>query len=257
MNGLKKLGGVCLSLIILGIVFVTAPIFFLVSLIIWSVTAPFDPNRKVLHRFTCYCLAFWALIMPTWRIKVEGREKIKKDSVYVIVANHQSQLDIPITALLFTHFKWISKAEMIAVPFLGWQMALNRYILIRRGYVNSIAKMMADCEKTLTMGSSVLLFPEGTRSEDGHIKAFKPGAFILAEKLKIPVLPVVIYGTRDALPKKSLISLGVHQIRLKVLDEIPYEEYSGRTQEENLLNTQQLMAKHLKLIAKRVELGLF
>ncbi|MFA6011500.1 MAG: lysophospholipid acyltransferase family protein [Desulfobacteraceae bacterium] len=257
MNALKKAGGVVLSILMLMIVVFTSIVFFCLSLIIWFFTASFDKNRKVLHRFTCYCLAFWAYIMPTWRIKVEGREKIRKDGVYVIVANHQSQLDIVMTALLFTHFKWISKAEIVKVPILGWQMALNKYILLRRGYVNSISKMIEDCEKALEMGSSILLFPEGTRSEDGEIKPFKPGAFILAEKQKVPVLPVVIYGTLNALPKHSLMSLGVHQIRLKVLDEIPYDEYSKFSHEESQEQTRDLMAKHLNLIKKRIDLGLF
>lgn len=257
MSVLKRLGGVILSVLMLVIVVCTGPVFFLVSLVLWCLTAPFDPNRRVLHRFTCYCLAFWAFVMPTWRIKVEGREKIRKDAVYVIVANHQSQLDIVMTALLFTHFKWISKAEILRVPILGWQMALNRYILIRRGYVNSISKMMADCEAALEKGSSVLLFPEGTRSIDGTIQPFKPGAFILAGKQKVPVLPVVICGTLDALPKNSMLSLGVHHIRVKVLDEIPYEDHATRSQEENRDMVRDLMAKHLTLMKKRLELGLF
>ena len=257
MNVLKTIGGVILSLLMLGVVAVSSLIFFCVSLVLWVFTAPFDKNRKILHMFTCYCLAFWAFIMPTWRIKVDGREKIRKGGVYVIIANHQSQLDIMMTALLFTHFKWISKAEILKVPILGWQMALNRYILIRRGYVNSISKMMADCEASLASGSSILLFPEGTRSEDGEIKPFKPGAFILAEKQKVPVLPVVIYGTKDALPKNSLMSLGMHRIVVKILDEIPFEDYSQFSHEENLEKARTLMAKHLKLIEKRMELGLF
>jgi 1-acyl-sn-glycerol-3-phosphate acyltransferase len=257
MKILKTLGGMALSILMLILMVATAPVFFVVSLVLWCLTAPFDPNRKVLHRMTCYNLAFWTTLMPTWQIRVEGRDKIRKDAVYVIVANHQSQLDIPITALLFAHFKWISKAEIVRIPILGWQMALNRYILIKRGYVNSISKMMADCEKALAMGSSVLLFPEGTRSEDGQIKPFKPGAFILAEKLKVPVLPVVIHGTREALPKHSLISLGRHRITMKVLDEIPYEAYTAFSKEENLQKTRDLMDMHLKLIEKRQELGLY
>ena len=257
MNALKILAGFVLSILMLVTVAVSSMVFFCLSLVLWVFTAPFDRNRKVLHRFTSYCLAFWAYIMPTWRIKVEGREKIRKDRVYVIVANHQSQLDIVMTALLFTHFKWISKAEILKVPFVGWQMALNKYIVLRRGYVNSIARMMEDCERALESGSSILLFPEGTRSDDGEIKPFKPGAFILAEKQKVPVLPVVIYGTLNALPKNSLMSLGVHQIRVKVLDEIPYEEYSKHSHEENQEQTRVLMAKHLKLIEKRIGLGLF
>jgi 1-acyl-sn-glycerol-3-phosphate acyltransferase len=257
MNILKTLGGLALSILMLLTVIVTSALFFTVALIIWGVTAPFDRRRRILHRYSCYCLAFWATIMPTWRIRVEGREKIRKNGVYVIVANHQSQLDIVMTALLFTHFKWVSKAEFMRVPFVGWQMALNRYILIKRGYVNSIAKMMSDCDRTLEEGSSVLLFPEGTRSEDGNILPFKPGAFILAGKHHVPILPVVIYGTKDALPKNSLLSLGVHQLRVKVLDEIPPEDLEGHSPSENAENVRGIMIKHLALIGKRQELGLY
>lgn len=257
MFSMKNLSGLLVSFLMLFLIVVSAPFFFCVSLVLWCLTAPFDPNRKVLHRFTCYTLAFWATVMPTWKIRVEGREKIRKKAVYVIVANHQSQLDILITAFLFIHFKWISKAEIVKIPVLGWQMALNRYILIRRGYVNSISKMMADCEKALSMGSSVLIFPEGTRSEDGSVKPFKPGAFILAEKQKLPVLPVVIHGTREALPKHRLISVGFHRITLKILDEIPYEKYSALSRDENLAKTRDLIDRHLKIIEKRRELGLY
>lgn len=257
MNIIKNTAGLGLSFLMLCVIGVTSLLFYVISLLIWLFTSPFDKRRVILHRFTSYCLAFWVVIMPTWRIKVEGREKIRKDATYVIIANHQSQLDIMMTALLFCHFKWVSKAEVFKVPIVGWQMALNRYITIKRGYVNSIAKMMADCEQALQEGSSVLLFPEGTRSEDGNMKPLKPGAFILAEKQKLPILPVLIYGTKDALPKNSLVSLGVHKIRIKVLDELPYSEYAERDADTNSKKMFDVMSKQLKLIEKRTELGLF
>ena len=256
MNGIKKILRTCLALAMLAIIGVTLPLSFAGSLILWCVTAPFDPNRKVLHLYSCYCMAFWLYLMPDWHIRVDGREKIRKDKVYVIICNHQSLLDILIAAQLFTHFKYVSKAEVTKIPMIGWQLALNRYILIRRGYVNSISKMMTDCEHALAQGSSILLFPEGTRSKDGQIMPFKPGAFILAEKQHAPVLPVVIYGTRDAIPIDSRISLDAQRIWMKVLDPIPYEEYSQYSHEENLVRVRTLMAKHLKLMEKRLELGL-
>ena len=257
MTFFHKAIGFIASLLMLLIIFATSPIFFVGSLFLWLITFPFDKKRVVLHRYTCICLGFWAYIMPFWRIKVEGREKIQKDTRYVIVANHQSQLDIPITALLFTHFKWVSKAEILKIPVLGWQLALNKYITIKRGYVNSIARMMTDCEDALKQGSSVLLFPEGVRSETGAVQTFRPGAFILADKQDVSVLPVVIYGTKDALPKNSLFSFGVHHIVIKVLDEIPASEISDLSAEENALNTQALIAKHYNLIEKRFELDLY
>lgn len=257
MTLLRLTAGILTSLLLLAVVFITSLVSFFLSLVIWSLTFPFDKNRIILHRLTCYCLAFWAFIMPTWRIKVEGREKIRKGERYMIVANHQSQLDIMMSALLFADFKWVSKAEILKIPILGWQMALNNYITIRRGYVNSISKMMTDCENALEAGSSILLFPEGSRSESGNIQEFKPGAFILAAKKKVPVLPVVIYGTKDALPKKSFISFGRHHICIKVLDEIPYSEVSKSSPEENAEKVRAAIDRHYKLIQKRMELNLY
>lgn len=254
---LKIIAGLIISLLMLVTILISSVFCLLLSLIIWVFTFPFDKKRVILHRLTCYCLAFLAFIMPTWRIKVEGREKIRKDEKYVIIANHQSQLDIIMTALLFTHFKWVSKAEILKIPVLGWQMALNNYITIKRGYVNSISKMMSDCENALAMGSSVLLFPEGSRSESGEIKKFKSGAFILAEKQKLSVLPVVIYGTKDALPKNSFASFGIHKICIKILDEIPYSEISVLTADENSEKARALIEKQYKLLRKRIELNLY
>ncbi len=249
--------GFIFSLLMLFIIFMTAPVFFIGSLVLWLITFPFDKRRSVLHLYTCLCLGFWIFIMPFWRIKVEGREKIRKDGQYVIVANHQSQLDIPVTALLFRQFKWVSKAEILKVPVLGWQLALNRYITIKRGYVNSIARMMTDCGDALKKGSSILLFPEGARSETGAVEAFRPGAFILAEAQGVPILPVVIYGTKDALPKHRLFSFGIHHIVIKVLDEIPCSDMLDFTPDENAFKTKELVSKHYSLIEKRFELDLY
>lgn len=257
MNIIKVIAGFLISLVMFVVILATSIIVFFLSLVLALFTFPFDKNRVIPHRLTCYGLAFWAFIMPTWRIRVESREKINKKQQYLIIANHQSQIDIMLSALLFVDFKWVSKAEMLKVPILGWQMALNKYITIKRGYVNSISQMMTDCEKAIESGSSVLLFPEGTRSESGEIQTFRPGAFILAEKMKVPVLPVVIYGTKDALPKNSLISVGIHKIHIRVLDEIPYSEFAGKSAEENSETARGLIEKQYKLIQKRIELGLY
>ncbi len=254
---LRIIAGLFISLLMIGMIVITSIFSFSISLIIWVFTFPFDKKRIILHRLTCYCLAFWAYMMPTWRIKVEGREKIRKGEKFMIIANHQSQLDIMMSALLFADFKWVSKAEILKVPVLGWQMALNKYITIKRGYVNSISRMMTDCEKAIETGSSVLLFPEGSRSESGEIKEFKPGAFILAEKQKLPVIPVVIYGTKDALPKNSFVSFGTHQICIKVLDEISYSELAKSTPDENAEKARVLIEQHYNIIKKRIELNLY
>jgi 1-acyl-sn-glycerol-3-phosphate acyltransferase len=100
-------------------------------------------------------------------------------------------------------------------------MVLNRYIRLKRGDMESIRQMMAACEKALARGCSVFFFPEGTRSKTGQMKPFKPGAFILAHKMKLPILAVAINGTRKALPKHSLNFHGGHAFRVEVLEKSP------------------------------------
>ncbi|MDM8538884.1 lysophospholipid acyltransferase family protein, partial [Desulfobacterales bacterium HSG17] len=141
-------------------------------------------------------------------------------------------LDILVAFGLFCHFKWVSKIEIFQIPFIGWNMWLNRYVPLRRGDGESIKKMYMISEERLREGSSVYFFPEGTRSKTGEMRPFKPGAFILAQKLQLPVLPIAISGTRAALPKYSLSFHGAHPITVEVLDEIPYEQFAHLSVDE-------------------------
>ena len=199
--------------------------FFILALIIWLITRWFDRRRVILHMFTSFWACFYLWIMPAWSLRISGREKIERRAQYIIVSNHQSQLDILVAFRLFFPFKWVSKLEVFRLPFVGWNMYLNRYIGLRRGDKDSIRQMMNACERALAEGCSVYFFPEGTRSRTGRLKPFKPGAFILAQQMQVPILPVVIEGTRAALPKYSLNFHGRHLIRLRVLDAIPPSDF--------------------------------
>ncbi len=119
------------------------------------------------------------------------------------------------------------KIEMFRIPAIGWNMRLNRYIALRRGQRDSIAQMMSACEQTLAEGNSVMMFPEGTRSPDGHLKDFKHGAFTLALRGQVPILPIVVEGTARALPKHGFVLRGPHAIRIRILDAIPYASFAG------------------------------
>jgi 1-acyl-sn-glycerol-3-phosphate acyltransferase len=202
-------------------------LLFPLAVLLWVVTAPLDRRRVLLHRFTCFWASLYTWLNPAWRVHIEGREKVRREAAYVIVANHQSLLDILVLFRLFVHFKWVSKIENFRVPFIGWNMSLNRYIKLRRGSQESVARMMRACERTLAEGSSVVMFPEGTRSSDGRLRAFKPGAFTLAQRSRVPILPIVIEGTANALPKRGFVLQGRHAIRVRVLDEIPHARFAG------------------------------
>jgi len=205
---------------------VTSLALFPVALLIWAVTKPFDRRLAVLHQFTCFWASLYTWLNPVWRVTIEGREKIRSDIAYVMVANHQSLLDILVLFRLFVHFKWVSKIENFRVPAVGWNMSLNRYIKLRRGDAASIDQMMTACEATLAEGSSVMMFPEGTRSADGHLKAFKHGAFTIAKRAAAPLLPIIVEGTANALPKRGFVLQGRHAIRVRILDEIPYRSFA-------------------------------
>src|SRR6185369_4277910 len=128
--------------------------------------------------------------------------------------------DILVLFRLFTHYKWVSKLEIFRVPFVGWNMTLNRYIPIRRGDSADASRMMVLCGEALDGGSAVMMFPEGTRSADGEIKAFKHGAFTLALRHHVPIVPIVMNGTLDALPKYGLTLRDSAAIVIEVLDPI-------------------------------------
>ena len=219
---------------------------FPIAFIIWLATVAFDTRLWLLHRFTCFWASLYIRIFPPWTVTLRGREKIDPRKTYVIVSNHQSLVDILVAFSLFVHFKWVSKAEMFRIPLIGWNMVLNRYIRLERGSKHSVARMYRACEAHLREGSSVYLFPEGTRSETGELRPFREGAFVLARRLQIPVLPIVIQGSRNALPKKSLNFHGNTHITLTVLDEISPAAFADTTPAEMARQVRDLIASHLE-----------
>ncbi|HQR30903.1 MAG TPA: 1-acylglycerol-3-phosphate O-acyltransferase, partial [Anaeromyxobacteraceae bacterium] len=126
---------------------------------------------------------------------VTGRENLPWRGAAVIVANHLSLADVIVLYGLFRPFKWVSKASVFRVPFLGWNMTLNGYVALVRGNADSVRKMLARCQELLAQGNPILLFPEGTRSATGELQPFKDGAFRLARDARVPVIPVVVSGT--------------------------------------------------------------
>jgi 1-acyl-sn-glycerol-3-phosphate acyltransferase len=223
----------------------SSALLFPVAVLIWAVTAPFDRRLVVLHRFTCFWASLYTWLNPAWPVSIEGREHIRPGVAYVMTSNHQSFVDILVLFRLFRHFKWVSKIENFRVPFIGWNMSLNRYIPLVRGKRESVIRMMEMCEQTLLAGNSVMIFPEGTRSIDGRMRAFKSGAFELALRTKTPILPIVLDGTARALPKRGYLLQGHHPIHVRVLAEIDPATYAGETIESLTARVRSLIASQL------------
>ncbi len=235
-----------IAVLYIAFVFLTSAFFFTIALIIWVCTYPFDKRLWLLHRFTCWWASLYIWVFPPWDVSINGRDRIDPDETYVIVSNHQSLVDILVAFTLFTHFKWVSKAELFNIPLIGWNMSLNRYVKLRRGEKSSIKSMYQACERHLNEGSSVYLFPEGTRSETGKMRAFKEGAFVLAKRLNKPILPLVINGSRTALPKNSFNFHGKTHVIVDVLEPVYPETFEEVTAKELATDMRSLIEKNLR-----------
>ncbi len=185
----------------MGIVLII--ILLLVMAFLSIVLYPFDRKRKVVHAQCFWWTDAVTALNPYWDVKVSGLENIDPKNKYVVVANHQSLADIVLMYKTKMLFKWVAKESLFKIPVLGWNMLLARHIRLRRGDFSSIKRVYRQAAEWLRKGVSVVFFPEGTRSDNHEMGAFQNGAFKLAIKEKVPILPVVIEGTKNAIPKGS------------------------------------------------------
>ncbi|MDH5738090.1 MAG: 1-acyl-sn-glycerol-3-phosphate acyltransferase [Gammaproteobacteria bacterium] len=157
-------------------------------------------------------------------ITVTGLEKAKKGQPYIVVANHQSLLDIyAVYGYLGLDIKWVMKKELRKVPFLGKACEMMGHIIVDRSDTKAALKSINEAQTRILKGNSVIFFPEGTRSLDGKLLPFKKGAFRLAKDLELPILPVAIQGARHILPSQTMRFTPGH-IYMEVLDPISKEE---------------------------------
>lgn len=172
---------------------------------IWATTLPFDRQKNLLRRFTEEWGAHYLERAPFAGVTVEGREHVDPSRPVVYVSNHQSMVDILAIMSARLPALWVSKVENFYAPVLGLNMYLNGYIPVRRGYLPSIMTMMRRCLARLDEGRSLIVFPEGTRTEDGKLRHFFRGAFFLATRARVPVVPICLDGTGEVLRKGSMM----------------------------------------------------
>lgn len=206
------------------------PFWFVPQAVIFLLAFPFDRRRLLIHLYACLWGVSYVWLNPFWKLTVTGREKIPWKGPAVIVANHLSILDILVLYGLFRPYKWVSKASVFKVPFIGWNMRLNDYVAIRRGDRESIKEMMNHCRKHLANGSPILLFPEGTRSPDGVLQDFRTGAFKLAIDAGCPIVPVALSGTYRGLPKHGFWLRNRMDAVVRVLDPIHPKDHGDDLQ---------------------------
>jgi 1-acyl-sn-glycerol-3-phosphate acyltransferase len=156
-----------------------------------------DPLHKIAR--------FWGrsiLVASRIKVTVKGMSNIDPESPYIYMPNHQSNFDIPVLlGHLTVQFRWLAKMELFKIPIFGRAMRKAGYISIDRNNRESAFESLAAAANQIKNGVSVLIFPEGTRSRDGNIRPFKKGGFVMAIDAGVPIVPVVITGTRAIMPK--------------------------------------------------------
>jgi len=178
---------------------------FLSSLIIKIMPFPINNRERLVHAQCFWWSDTLIALNPFWKLKIEGLENIDHSKTYVIVANHQSLADIIMIYQTHMYFKWVAKKELLKLPFIGGLLWVNDHILLSREELSSIKEVYRQAAEQLRKGVSMLFFPEGTRSNSDEMGEFKNGAFKLAIREGISLLPVYIGGTREAIPKGGWI----------------------------------------------------
>lgn len=186
------------------------------------------------------------------RIDVSGREKLVPAQSYIVVSNHQSIADIPVIAHLKLEAKWVAKAELFPLPFVGWMLRMAGEIPVDRTDRRKGAKALLQCVRYLRRRCSIVFFPEGTRSRDGQVLPFNEGPFQLALREQIPVLPLVVHGSGEALPRNSWIFGETRDVYLRVLEPVPVE---GRTVKDSALLRDEVRQRIIDELARLREAG--
>ena len=152
---------------------------------------------------------YWArifCILNFVKVKVSGRENFDKKTSYVFVANHQGAFDIfSIYGYLGHNFRWMMKKSLEKIPLVGYSCRVSGHIYVDNSTPSATRIAMETAEKRLSGGLSVVVFPEGSRSRDGRMHAFRRGAFQLAMEFNLPVVPVTIDGAYRIMPRGAIL----------------------------------------------------
>ena len=186
--------------------FILDPLIWLFTLVMGLLAVPggfFDPDGRRLHWFS---YAWSWLIMKTIfsPVKVTGLDRIDTTKPHVYAVNHASALDIPVlyTYLPF-HFRIVFKKELLSYPIIGWQLKRSGQVCIDQQNPGRSISSIRAAMKGLKAGLPLVIYPEGGRTPDGDIKPFLPGAFFLAIKAQVDIVPVALVGTYELLPMNT------------------------------------------------------
>ena len=194
----------------------------------FAVLFSFFDNTGNLSHIIARLWAKGILFASRIKVNVRGLSHINPSGSFIYMANHQSNFDIPVLmACLPVQFRWLAKAELFDIPFFGYVIRRSGYISIDRSNPKSALKSLKKAAEIIKTGTSVCIFPEGTRSHDGHIGSFKKGGIRLAIDSGVSIIPVVIHGTWPIMPKNRL-RIRPGNVTVKILPPVETSAYTRK-----------------------------
>ena len=192
---------------------------------------------------------FWGrsiLVVSGVKVSVKGLSNVDLTAPYIYMPNHQSNFDIPVLlGHLKVQFRWLAKMELFKIPIFGRAMRKAGYISIDRNNRQSAFESLKVAADKIKSGISVLIFPEGTRSLDGRIRPFKKGGFVLAIDSGVPIVPVVITGTRAIMPK-GRFRVYPGQVSMVIHKPINTSIYTRKTKESLMENVRRVICDNFE-----------
>jgi 1-acyl-sn-glycerol-3-phosphate acyltransferase len=202
--------------------------FFAVITILTSFVSTDGETPHKVARIWAKCI----LAASNIKVTVEGLSNLNRTGSYIYMPNHVSNFDIPVLqAYLPVQFRWLAKAELFKIPIFGYAMKRAGYISINRFDRKSAIQSLNKAAEIIRNGTSVIIFPEGTRSQNQNIQSFKKGGFVLAVDSGVPIIPVIIHGTWTIMQKKHIL-VRPGNVVLEIKKPINTSDYTRETKDD-------------------------
>jgi 1-acyl-sn-glycerol-3-phosphate acyltransferase len=207
--------------------------------------ALFSRTGNLPHRLA----RLWArsiLLVAGVPVEVGGADNIDPKRSCIFMVNHQSNFDIPVLlARLPAQFRWLAKSELFKIPLFGRAMRGCGYISIDRYDRDSAFRSLEKAAMTIRNGTSVLIFPEGTRSRDGRIQPFKKGGFVMAVNAAVPIVPIVLHGTWCIMPRNRW-KIRPRSVRMDILPPVETSGYRRENKDELIEKLHGIIRRHFE-----------
>ncbi len=221
----------------------------------WATVSIFGSIFSRTGRLQHFCMKRWSLDnlgLSRARVEIEGLEHIDREHPQILAANHSGLHDIlSLSAHLPIQFRWVAKKSLFNVPFMGWHMRRSGYIPIDRENPREAARSIIEASEIIRAGVHAIAFPEGTRSRTGDLGSFRSGAFALALKTGVPLVPVTLEGSyRVIMPKTLQVNPG-SVIRIKIDAPIDLSSYGKADRHRLMDDLRRIMERNLEELRRR------